>query len=76
LGRDPLFVDAQMLACVRPSFAEVQLVKLGKDAIQHKAVDMVFTPFERHVAKQMPGLATHDLIERALAPKLSRLLAA
>lgn len=74
LGADPLFVTGQMLADVRDSFADMQVVRLDEQALEPGNAGKVFTHLESHIAVQFPGPEVHQRIERALARKMKRQL--
>lgn len=74
LAADPLFVDAAMIAALRPHFSQyVQVVAPPEPADLHLG-SMIYDPLEEHAAREMPNQGTHCRIARALGPVVGRLM--
>lgn len=67
-SHDPMLVDAEMLAAIRPEAAA--LVEVAVPAQSRTAEGMVFGPMETPAAAGLPGPAAHLRIAEALAAAL------
>lgn len=74
LGHEPLFVDAEMVATIRPLAADLVQVAPSAAALAQGTAGMAFCPLEEPVAAAMPGPAVHAEIAAALVPAMQRLL--
>jgi len=74
LVHDPLLVDAEMVAAIKP-VAAAYVEAISSPAARARGVEgMAFGPFEAPAAAGMPGPAVHAEVARLLAPVLERLL--
>lgn len=76
LGKDPLFVDQQMIETLRPSVSGIARVRLP-EAIKRAGTDgMVFRDMDRPAAELMLGPQAHqkaaEVLVRELQPLLTR----
>ncbi len=67
-GQDPLFVDAEMLAQLRPHVADVAIVSVGSDALAEGRRGLVYSDLDEPVAQDMLGTVAHVRAAEALAP--------
>lgn len=74
LSGDPILVDTEMIAAVRPSATEYLEVVSTDAARAAGTAGMAFAPFDEPAAMGVPGPAVHDEVARALGPVLQRLL--
>lgn len=73
LGFDPILVDQEMIAALRPlASAYVQSIAPTGPAIA--AQDRIFPEMEALAASVLPGQAAHDSAAQALLPVIERLL--
>ena len=73
LRADPVLVDADMVAAVRPqASAYVEVVRSSAARAQGLA-GMSFGPLEAPAAAELPGAAAHREVAQALAPVVTRL---
>lgn len=75
LGRDPLFVDANMIDVLRPYVSGVVQVRLTESARRAGTTGMVFRDLDRKVAEQMLGPKAHEEAAARLVQQLQPLLA-
>ncbi len=71
LHRDPILVDAEMIAALMP-YVSAYAEHVG-GAVQSTA-GMVFAPMEEPAAQGLPGPAVHQALATTLAPVLQRFL--
>jgi hypothetical protein len=74
LGADPLMIDADMVAAIRPFATDLVSVTPSKAARMAGTEGMFFAPLEAPAAAVMPGPRVHEEIADALAPVMKRLL--
>ena len=74
LGPDPLMVDAEMVASVRPFATELVCVTPSEASRMAGSEGMLFAPLEAPAAAVMPGPRVHEEVADALAPVMKRLL--
>ncbi|SIS65719.1 DUF6473 family protein [Phaeovulum vinaykumarii] len=74
LGPDPLFIDPDMVAQIRPFASELVRVDPSKTACEAGTAGMQFAPLEAPAAAGMPGPAVHQEMAEALEPVLRRFL--
>lgn len=74
LRSDPLLVDAEMLATLRPMVRAVVQVLPGAAARLSGLEGMIFDPIEAPAAAFLPGPMIHDEVAAALAPVLRGLV--
>lgn len=67
-GRDPLFVDADMLGQLRAHVAEIAVVAVDPDAISEGRRGLVYPDLDEPVAQEMLGTVAHMRAAEALAP--------
>ena len=72
--QDPLMVDSEMIAAIRPQAAQYLEVVISEDAKSRGTEGMTFPPLDAPVAAQVPGPAIHAEIAAALGPALMRLI--
>ena len=70
LGFEPLFVDADMVAEIRPYATDLVKVVPSQQAISAGTTGMHFTDLDLPAAAEMPGPAVHAEIAQALGPVL------
>jgi hypothetical protein len=58
-GRDPLFVDAEMLGQLRAHVADIAVVVVGPDAIAEGRRGLVYPDLDEPVAQEMLGTVAH-----------------
>ncbi|MCV2872255.1 DUF6473 family protein [Defluviimonas sp. WL0050] len=76
LGPEPLMVDDEMVASIRPFATELVHVTPSSAARNCGTEDMRFAPLEEPAAAAMPGPRVHEEVAEALAPVLRRVLKA
>lgn len=76
LGRDPLFVDSNMIDALRPFVSGVVQVRPSEGARRAGTDGMVFRDLDRQVAEQMLGPKAHEEAALKLAQHLKPLLRA
>jgi len=74
LSHDPLLVDHEMVAAVRPHAAAYVEVTGSAEARALGSAGMAFGPLEAPAASGLPGPAVHREIADALGPVLQRLI--
>jgi Domain of unknown function (DUF6473) len=74
LRRDPIPVDAAMLAALRGHVADQVEVRVSPSARAEGVAGMAFAPFDRMAAAELPGPAAHREIAAALVAQLQRLI--
>lgn len=74
LGRDPLFVDREMIEAIRPYCTKVVEVSLTDQAKAEGVEGMVYPEMEEPMAKAMMGLRAHSEIASALSGALHDML--
>lgn len=74
LGHEPLFVDAEMVAAIRPFAGDLVRITPSAAALGAGTEGMQFGPLDAPVAAAMPGPRVHAEIAGALAPAMRRLL--
>lgn len=74
LGDEPLFVDEDMVAAVRPFAADLVQVTPSAAALSAGTLGMHFSPLEEPVAAVMPGPLVHSEVASALKAALRGLL--
>jgi hypothetical protein len=74
LGRDPILVDAEMIAAIKAEAADYLEVISSAEARAEGVEGMAFAPLERPAAAEVPGPAVHREVAAALAPRLKSLL--
>lgn len=74
MGHEPLLVDDDMVAAVRPHATELVRVVPSAAARSEGVTGMQFTAFEEPVAAEMPGPLFHAEVANAVAPALRGLL--
>lgn len=74
LIRDPLMVDAEMVAAVRPHATEYVEVVFSAAAQERRLEGMAFAEMDVSAARGLPGPAGHREIADALGPELVRLV--
>lgn len=74
LGRDPLFVDSNMIDALRPFVSGVVQVRLSEQARRASTQGMVFRDLDRQVAEQMLGPRAHGEAAMKLAERLRPML--
>lgn len=75
LGRDPLFVDSNMIDALRPLVSGVVQVRLSEGARRSGTHGMVFRDLDREVAQLMLGPRAHEEAAENLVKRLKPLLA-
>lgn len=75
LGRDPMFVDSNMIDALRPYVSGVVRVRLSEKARRAGTAGMVFRELDRKVADKMLGPKAHEEAAVKLVEKLRPLLA-
>ncbi|MDI3338716.1 DUF6473 family protein [Defluviimonas aestuarii] len=76
LGPEPLMVDEEMVAAIRPFATELVHVTPSSAARNSGTAGMRFAPLEEPAALVMPGPRVHQEVAEALAPVLKRVLKA
>ncbi len=71
--RDPILIDAAMIATVRGMAADYVEVAISAEARAAGVAGMAFSPLDRLAAAEVPGPAAHREVAAALAPRLLRL---
>lgn len=74
LGHEPLFVDAEMVAAIRPYAGDLVRIMPSAAALGAGTEGMQFAPLDAPVAAAMPGPRVHAEIAGALAPAMRRFL--
>lgn len=74
LARDPMLVDAEMVAAVRPLAAAYVEMLPSPQARAKGAEGMAFGPLEAHAAASLPGPAVHYDLAKRLVPALRQLI--
>jgi|SRR5690606_11036055 hypothetical protein len=74
LGHEPLFVDAGMVAAIRPLASDLVRITPSAQALAAGTDGMSFGPLDAPVAAAMPGPKVHEEIAAALVPAIRRLL--
>lgn len=74
LGAEPMLVDAEMLAAVRPLATSYVEVVPSSAARRLGAEGMAFGPMEAPAAATLPGPAVHFEVSERLVPVLNQLL--
>ncbi|MGB3317333.1 MAG: DUF6473 family protein, partial [Albidovulum sp.] len=74
LGSEPLMIDADMVAAIRPFAADLVSVTPSTAARMAGTEGMYFAPLEEAAAAAMPGPKVHEEVADALAPVMKRLL--
>lgn len=74
LGHEPLFVDAGMVAAIRPLAGDLVTVAPSAAALAAGTRGMQFATLDEPAAAAMPGPRVHAEIAAALAPALARFL--
>ena len=74
LGANPLMVDDDMVASVRPFASDIVRVTPSAAALGAGTEGMLFAPLEEAAAAAMPGPGVHREVAAALAPVLNRLI--
>jgi hypothetical protein len=72
--RDPILVDAGMIAALKSRVAEYAEVVISARARAEGLAGMSFGPLERPAALEVPGPAVHREAATALAPRILRCL--
>jgi hypothetical protein len=73
LGRDPLFVDADMLADLRTHVADIVTVSVTPQQVADGRAGLVFGDLDLPVVQDMLGTHAHDQAAGALADTIARL---
>ena len=73
LSLDPLLVDAEMVAAVRPHATSYVEAKPSPEALESGVTGMAYAPLDEPAASALPGPAAHRDIANALTPELLRL---
>jgi hypothetical protein len=76
LGPEPLMVDEEMVAAIRPFATELVHVTPSSAARNSGTAGMRFAPLEEPAALVMPGPRVHQEVAEALSPVLKRVLKA
>jgi len=74
LGRDPLFVDRDMVEEIRPCVSEVVEVVPSAAALAKGTDGMMFSAMEEPAARELMGVAAHEEVAQALIESLKRLM--
>ena len=74
LGRDPLFVDGQMIDVLRPLVTEVVEVAASPQALARGTEGMIFSPLEAPAAAGLMGPLAHQEVADVLGPCLQRMM--
>lgn len=74
LGPEPLFVDAGMVAAIRPLASDLVKITPSARALAAGTEGMFFGPLDAPVAAAMLGPKVHEEITEALVPAMRRLL--
>lgn len=74
LGPEPLMIDTDMVAAIRPFAAELVTVTPSMAARTAGTEGMFFTQLEQPAAAVMPGPRVHEEVADALSPVMKRLL--
>ena len=67
-GRDPLFVDAEMLGLLRAHVADIVVVSVGPDAMADGRRGLIYPDLDEPVAQEMLGTIAHMRAAEALTP--------
>jgi hypothetical protein len=74
LGHEPLFVDAEMVAAIRPFASDLVRVTPSASALAAGTAGMQFAALDAPIAAAMPGPRVHAEIAEALVPAMRRLI--
>jgi hypothetical protein len=74
LNADPVLVDRDMIAAIRPMAWEFLAVVSSPEALARGVQGMAFGEMEGPAARLVPGPAIHREIAAALAPRLLQML--
>lgn len=74
LERDPILVDAAMIASVAPGARDYVEAVASAAAREQGLSGMAFSPLDRPAAAGLPGPAVHAEVAAALAPRIRRLM--
>ncbi len=74
LGRDPLFIDRDMIEAIRPCVSEVVEVVPSAAALAAGTDGMMYSAMEEPAARELMGVAAHEEVAQALAAPLKRLI--
>lgn len=75
MGSDPLFIDQDLVAQLKPCFTDLVQVVASEEARTQGADSLCYGPLEEGAAKHTLGPKFHAEVARALAPKLQALMA-
>lgn len=74
LGRDPVLVDSDMIAAVRPMASDFLTVVSSPEALGRGVQGMAYGPMEGPAARLVPGPAVHREVAAALVPRVLQML--
>lgn len=73
LALDPLLIDSEMIAALRPHVSQYLEVVASAEAVQRGTDGMAFGPLDTPAARLLPGPAVHRQVAEQLGPSLGRL---
>lgn len=74
LGQEPMLVDAEMIAALRPLITSYVEITPSADALAKGTEGMAFGPMEAPAAASLPGPAFHGEAAKRLLPVLRQLI--